>query len=343
MSRPAELSTLCYIQKDGKYLMLHRTVKKNDVNKDKWIGVGGHFEADESPEECLLREVREETGYRLTSWRFRGIVTFVSGGGVTEYMHLFTADGFEGEPVACDEGELEWVDIARVWKLNIWEGDKIFFRLIDEDVPFFSLKLVYDGHSGLVSAALNGEPMELFDILNEDGTKSGLVRERGVAHRDGSLHETVHTWIVRRGERNRWEVLLQKRSAVKDSNPGCYDISSAGHMASGDLPLEGALRELREELGLRARPEELHYVGRHRGSFQAPFHGRMFRDNEYSYVYVIIRDIDESGLSLQEEEVESVLWMDYDECRRRIRGGTLPNCIYEDEFDMVGDYLNRQN
>ena len=343
MSRPAELSTLCYIQKDGKYLMLHRTVKKNDVNKDKWIGVGGHFEADESPEECLLREVREETGYRLTSWRFRGIVTFVSGGGVTEYMHLFTADGFEGEPVACDEGELEWVDIARVWKLNIWEGDKIFFRLIDEDVPFFSLKLVYDGHSGLVSAALNGEPMELFDILNEDGTKSGLVRERGVAHRDGSLHETVHTWIVRRGERNRWEVLLQKRSAVKDSNPGCYDISSAGHLASGDLPLEGALRELREELGLRARPEDLHYVGRHRGSFQAPFHGRMFRDNEYSYVYVMIRDIDESGLSLQEEEVESVLWMDYDECRRRIHGGTLPNCIYEDEFDMVGDYLNRQN
>jgi 8-oxo-dGTP diphosphatase len=343
MSRPAELSTLCYIQKDGKYLMLHRTVKKNDVNKDKWIGVGGHFEADESPEECLLREVREETGYRLTSWRFRGIVTFVSGGGVTEYMHLFTADGFEGEPVACDEGELEWVDIARVWKLNIWEGDKIFFRLIDEDVPYFSLKLVYDGHSGLVSAALNGEPMELFDILNEDGTKSGLVRERGVAHRDGSLHETVHTWIVRRGERNRWEVLLQKRSAVKDSNPGCYDISSAGHLASGDLPLEGALRELREELGLRARPEDLHYVGRHRGSFQAPFHGRMFRDNEYSYVYVMIRDIDESGLSLQEEEVESVLWMDYDECRRRIRGGTLPNCIYEDEFDMVGDYLNRQN
>lgn len=343
MSRPAELSTLCYIQKDGKYLMLHRTVKKNDVNKDKWIGVGGHFEADESPEECLLREVREETGYRLTSWRFRGIVTFVSGGGVTEYMHLFTADGFEGEPVACDEGELEWVDIARVWKLNIWEGDKIFFRLIDEDVPFFSLKLVYDGHSGLVSAALNGEPMELFDILNEDGTKSGLVRERGVAHRDGSMHETVHTWIVRRGERNRWEVLLQKRSAVKDSNPGCYDISSAGHLASGDLPLEGALRELREELGLRARPEDLHYVGRHRGSFQAPFHGRMFRDNEYSYVYVMIRDIDESGLSLQEEEVESVLWMDYDECRRQIHGGTLPNCIYEDEFDMVGDYLNRQN
>ena len=375
MENRAALSTLCYMEKDGKYLMLHRTVKKNDVNKDKWIGVGGHFEADESPEECLLREVREETGYHLTSWRFRGIVTFVSGDGVTEYMHLFTADGFEGDPIPCDEGQLEWVDIEQVWKLNIWEGDKIFFRLIDEDIPFFSLKLVYNGSGGLVSAALNGEPMELFDILNEDGTKSGLVRERGVAHRDGSLHETVHTWIVRQappadgrekkengrpeaadktqgtdvpaaegqGQKaegaGRWEVLLQKRSAIKDSNPGCYDISSAGHLSSGDLPLQGAIRELREELGLMAGEEDLHYVGKHRGSYQAPFHGRLFCDNELSSVYVITRHFDESELSLQESEVESVLWMDYETARRRIHEGSLPNCIYEDEFDMVGDYL----
>lgn len=174
------LSTLCYIEKDGRYLMLHRTVKKNDVNKDKWIGVGGHFEADESPEECLMREVKEETGYTLTSYRYRGIVTFVSGDGVTEYMSLFTADGFEGEPIDCDEGELEWVDIDDVWNLNIWEGDKIFFRLLDENQDFFSLKLVYNGHDRLVSAALNGKPMELFDILNEDGSKSGVVRERAL-------------------------------------------------------------------------------------------------------------------------------------------------------------------
>ena len=364
MGRPAELSTLCYMEKDGKYLMLHRTVKKNDVNKDKWIGVGGHFEADESPEECLLREVREETGYTLTSWRFRGIVTFVSGDGVTEYMHLFTANGFEGEPAACDEGELEWVEISQVWKLNIWEGDKIFFRLIDEDEPFFSLKLVYDGTGGLVSAVLNGVPMELFDILEEDGTKSGLVRERGVAHRDGSLHETVHTWIVRRspseegaggeGERGAeekkegivtvpalsgWEVLLQKRSACKDSNPGCYDISSAGHLSTGDEPLAGALRELKEELGLEAAPQDLHFVGKHRGAFQAPFHGRMFRDNELSNVYVMTKPVAEKELCLQEEEVESVRWMEYEVCRQAIHEGTLPNCIYEDEFEMVGEYL----
>lgn len=154
-----KLSTLCYIEKDDKYLMLHRTVKKNDVNKDKWIGVGGHFEQDESPEECLLREVKEETGYTLTSYRYRGLVTFVSGNGVTEYMSLFTADGFEGEPIPCDEGELEWVAKKDIGKLNLWEGDKIFFRLLKDEEPFFSLKLVYDGCDQLVYAALNGKPI----------------------------------------------------------------------------------------------------------------------------------------------------------------------------------------
>lgn len=157
----AKLSTLCYIERDDQYLMLHRTVKEHDVNKDKWIGVGGHFEKDESPEECLLREVWEETGYTLTSYRFRGIVTFVSGNGVTEYMSLFTADAFEGEPVPCDEGELEWVDIQDIGKLSLWEGDRIFLRLLAEDAPFFSLKLVYDGQDHLISAALNGSVLNL--------------------------------------------------------------------------------------------------------------------------------------------------------------------------------------
>ena len=169
------LSTLCYIEQDGKYLMLHRTVKKNDVNKDKWIGVGGHFEHGESPEECLLREVKEETGYTLTSWKYRGIVTFVYGEDTVEYMSLYTADGFTGEPIECDEGELEWVDKEKVWSLELWEGDKIFFRLLDENQDFFSLKLVYDGQDKLVDAALNGESMELFDILNPDGTKADAI------------------------------------------------------------------------------------------------------------------------------------------------------------------------
>lgn len=154
-------STLCYLERDGKYLMLHRTVKKNDVNKDKWIGVGGHFEEGESPEECVVREVKEETGFTLTSFAYRGLVTFVSGDGVTEYMSLFTADGFEGEMTACDEGELEWVPVEKIQDLNLWEGDKIFFRLLKEQAPFFSLKLVYDGHGRLKDAKLNGQALEL--------------------------------------------------------------------------------------------------------------------------------------------------------------------------------------
>lgn len=155
------LSTLCYIEKDGKYLMLHRVKKKNDINQDKWIGVGGKFEAEESPEECVLREAKEETGFLLTEYRFRGIVTFVSGNGETEYMHLFTAAGFEGEMISCSEGNLEWVDKDRIAELNIWEGDKIFLKLLVEREEFFSLKLVYDGGERLVEAALDGNKMEI--------------------------------------------------------------------------------------------------------------------------------------------------------------------------------------
>lgn len=161
----SELSTLCYIEQDGKYLMLHRTVKEHDVNKDKWIGVGGHFENQESPEECLLREVKEETGYTLTSWQYRGIVTFVYGENVVEYMSLYTADGFEGEPISCDEGELEWVEKTAIYNLNLWEGDKIFFRLLEENRPFFSLKLVYNTEDVLQYVALDGK--EFTDYKNK--------------------------------------------------------------------------------------------------------------------------------------------------------------------------------
>lgn len=149
-------TTLCYIEQDGKYLMLHRVKKENDLNHDKWIGVGGKFEADESPEECLLREVREETGLTLTDWRYRGLVTFVSDTWPTEYMHLFTADGFTGTMADCDEGTLEWVEKSAVPALPGWEGDKIFLRLLAEEAPFFSLKLCYEGDA-LIYAALNGK------------------------------------------------------------------------------------------------------------------------------------------------------------------------------------------
>lgn len=138
-------TTLCYIEKDDKYLMLHRVKKVNDMNHDKWIGVGGKFEDGESPEDCLLREVKEETGLILKRFSYRGIVTFVSNVCETEYMHLFTATEYEGEMQSCDEGELVWVPKADMEKLNLWEGDKVFFRLLDESKHFFSLKLRYEG------------------------------------------------------------------------------------------------------------------------------------------------------------------------------------------------------
>ena len=138
-------TTLCYIERDDKYLMLHRVKKVNDENHDKWIGVGGKFEEGESPEDCVLREVKEETGLTLKTFSYRGIVTFVSDIYGTEYMHLFTATEYEGEMHICDEGELVWVSKKEIENLNIWEGDKVFFRLLDEGNDFFSLKLRYCG------------------------------------------------------------------------------------------------------------------------------------------------------------------------------------------------------
>ena len=333
------ISTLCYIEREGQYLMLHRTIKKNDVNKDKWIGVGGHFEAGESPEECVLREVKEETGYTLTSFRYRGLVTFVSGSGEIEYMSLFTADGFEGEPTLCDEGELEWVPVEKVWSLNIWEGDKIFFRLLDEEIPFFSLKLVYDGHGKLVDASLNGKPMELFDILREDGSRSGIVTERGVAHREGSLHPTAHIWIAREIQPGRIQLLLQKRSEHKDAYPGCLDISSAGHVSAGDDYPESAVRELAEELGVHAEPQELEEVGIRHSYKEAEFYGKPFRDHEISKVYLYRKPLQIEELTLQASEVESVVWMDYEKCLKITADQSVKNCLVEEELRMIGEYL----
>ncbi len=141
------LSTLCYLEKDGKYLMLHRISKKNDVNKEKWIGVGGKFEPGEAPEECLVREVYEETGYRLLNYRFRGMLTFICDAQEPEYIFLYTSDRFEGEQIPCDEGVLKWVDKKDVLSLNLWEGDKKMFQYLEEKIEPFSLKLEYKGNT----------------------------------------------------------------------------------------------------------------------------------------------------------------------------------------------------
>ncbi len=149
-------TTLCYIQKNEKYLMLHRIKKQNDINKDKWIGIGGKFEEGESPEECALREVKEETGLTLKSYEYRGIVTFVSDNNFTEFMHIFWSDDFEGEIIDCDEGKLEWIEKSKLNDFEHWKGDEIFLDLINKKVPFFSLKLVYK--SGILEkAVLNGK------------------------------------------------------------------------------------------------------------------------------------------------------------------------------------------
>ena len=150
-----KMTTLCYIEQNDCYLMLHRTKKSNDENHDKWIGVGGKFEDGESPEDCMRREVAEETGLTVTDFRYRGIVTFVSDTYPTEYMHLFLCHGWTGTVKECDEGDLEWISRQKLLGLPMWEGDRIFLDLLHRDVPFFSLKLIYHGEK-LLSAELDG-------------------------------------------------------------------------------------------------------------------------------------------------------------------------------------------
>ena len=373
-----ELTTLCYIENEDRYLMLHRVKKEKDINKDKWIGIGGHFEGTESPEECLLREVREETGLTLTDYRYRGIVTFVSGDSCLEYMSLYTATVYKGELKECDEGTLEWIPKESVYDLNLWAGDKLFFRLLEEERPFFSLKLVYDAEGTLCRAALDGRDLELLDVLDEtvsdaampdeampeaeplrnrkgSGAAAGVfpynggkvlqlpvaeVQERDTVHRLGLLHATVHMWVVRTNEAGKREVLLQKRSRNKDSNPGCWDLSSAGHIAAGDERLHAAVRELREELGIRAEPGELTYIGHTRRKTMKPFYGKMWLDNQISYVYLYQGEVEIDRITLQEEEVEEVRWMEPEEVFRRLEDPHFKNCLNPEEIELLMQSLD---
>ena len=159
-----QLSTLCYIEQNNRYLMLHRTKKDNDPNHDKWVGIGGKFESDESPDECLLREVKEETGLTLLDYDFRGVVTFISNKWETEYMHLFTASSFQGELIDCNEGKLEWIAKTEVLALNIWEGDKLFLNRLNVSKTFFSLKLEYSGDT-LINSVMHEAKFENEKLL----------------------------------------------------------------------------------------------------------------------------------------------------------------------------------
>lgn len=357
----AKLTTLCYIEKNDSYLMLHRNKKKKDLSADMWIGVGGHFEKWESPSECLLREVKEETGLTLTSYKLRGIVTFLYSeeteaegtgnrrdiqnprdiGDVSEfeYMFLYTADAFTGSIRECDEGELEFIRKDKLKTLYFWTGDEIFLKLIENDYPFFDLKLTYKGKT-LRRAILDGKELELFDILDENYEPTGIVRERSIVHERGDWHRTVHIWVVRVAE-GKMEVLLQKRAANKDSFPGCYDISSAGHIQAGDDYETSALRELFEELGIKAAAEELELVGTHKTECHSRFYGKPFINREYSNVYIYDATGKNLQWKLQKEEVETVMWIEYEAGTKELEEGTLENCILMDEWSMIGEWLKQ--
>ena len=150
-------SSLCYIEKDGKYLMLHRIRKEHDLNKDKWIGIGGGFLEDESPEDCVRREALEETGLVLGKVTLYSVVTFVIEGGECEQMFLFKCKDFTGTTIDCDEGVLEWIDKKAIYSLDLWEGDKIFLEKIENGCDFFTLKLIYDKDGNLLEAVQNGD------------------------------------------------------------------------------------------------------------------------------------------------------------------------------------------
>ena len=266
-----KLTTLCYIEKDDEYLMIHRIKKKHDVNKDKWIGIGGKFERGESPEDCILRETKEETGLTLTSYRLRGVLTFVynDDDAEMEYIFLYTADGFTGELADCNEGTLEWVPKTEINSLNLWEGDRIFHRLLGEEAPFFSLKLRYQD-----------------DLLKE---------------------------------------------AVLD---GGWRICPAGQ----DY-LESALRELKEELGIAAEPEDLRLVGVHDGRYEGEFHGRIFKNHEKSHVFAYEKPVEIEKLKLQKEEVESVKWMRIEDVLAAVKAHDPGYCLFEDEIEMLSEVL----
>jgi len=238
---------------------------------------------------------------------------------------------------------------------------------MDEE-PFFNLRLDYD-EKNLKRAVLNGKVLELFDVLDINGNPTGQVRERTVAHRIGSFHRTVHIWVIRQKKSNKkitedninskdsktvenqtenqncdFEVLLQKRSEDKDSFPGCYDISAAGHIDVGENVDIAAVRELYEELGIKAEVSDLRYFMTHLGLEDTQYYGKRFFNREFAKVYYFDgKDIADGDIKIQESEVDSVMWVDYDECTRMIEEKTIKESIPKDEWRKLGSVIKSKS
>ncbi len=329
-------ATLCYIERDGKYLMLLRNRKSNDPNEGKWIGVGGKLEDGETPEDCAIREIFEETGLRATSLTRWGDVYFRSDVWECEIMRLFLVTGFEGETADCDEGELHWVEKDRIFDLNLWDGDRIFLKYLISGRRFDVMELVYHGER-LSACTVDGSEEELFDVYNEDGSPAGYVASRDYVHWRGLWHATSHIWIA--GERDgKPSLLLQLRAACKRLYPSSWDISAAGHIPAGEDALRSAVREIGEELGLCVEPSELRYIGTMKMTYDDDY-GEGYHDREHCRVYLLHRDIDLSDLKLQESEVESVMWIGYDELLEVMRNGSLHHCLFTEELELIRPFF----
>lgn len=328
-------TTLCYIENDGKYLMLLRNKKQNDLNEGKWIGVGGKFEAGETAAQCALREIREETGLTALDLIPRGVVHFDSDAWGSELMYLYTVTQYEGTLTDCDEGELRWIDKSDVFDLKLWDGDRIFLKYLLDGAPYFDMTLHYDEHDRLRECTVDGRETELFDIYREDGTPAGYVAARDFAHWRGLWHITAHIWVVRETA-GRPALLLQLRSKDKELHPACYDTSSAGHIAAGEDIVTGARRELSEELGLHAAPCELQFVGRLKNTYD----NGDYHDREHCHVFLYRAAIADSDIRPQESEVDGVMWLDFDECIQAIKNNAFPHCIDLRELEMIGEKLS---
>lgn len=327
-------TTLCYIEKDHQYLMLLRNKKPNDLNEGKWIGVGGKLEEGETPRQCALREIREETGLTALDLTARGVVHFHSEAWGSEEMYLYTVADFQGELTDCDEGQLRWIDKAEVFDLKLWDGDRMFLQYLIDDAPYFDMTLCYDADDRLRQCIVDGHEEELFDIYHEDGSPARYIAGRGFAHLRGLWHITAHIWVVRPAHGTP-ELLLQLRSRHKELHPACYDTSSAGHIAAGEELLTGAIRELSEELGLTAAADELQPIG----ILQSTYDNGDYHDREHCHVFVYRADIADSDIRPQESEVDGVMWLTLDECRRAVQRSEFPNCIDPRELEMLAPLL----